>query len=238
MSMRINHKVLSIPPYISTSWKNICSLQSKKEDGKHLLLIYLQDKSCITVPEIEEVVIKAIFEAHAKHLEIENKASVQSVNKKSQTPATSPDSNIKSFEMGSVNSLACHNEAERNAPDLPPYILTKVEQISKEMGLSNSATLPFPEPNCNCPFCQIAKSMQKSSEAEVSFTSFEEDEEEEISLEDLSFTSWMIRPLKTNLYQVVHPDEPEKNYEVFLDSPIGCTCGSNRCEHIKAVLTS
>jgi hypothetical protein len=25
---------------------------------------------------------------------------------------------------------------------------------------------------------------------------------------------------------------------VFLESPIGCTCGSNQCEHIRAVLHS
>lgn len=235
--MRINHKVLSIPPYISTSWKNISSLQSKQEGDKQSLIIHLHDGNCILVPDLEVVVIQAIFGAHAKYIESENKVPVDVEVNKGKVPVQEAPSGIKFFEIENVSSMMSHNEQEKNSPDLPPYILNKVEELSKEMQLSNSATIPQAEPNCNCPFCQIAKSIQKSSEASEKKISNEE-EEEIVSEQDLSFTSWIIRPLKQNLYQVIHPDHLEKEYQVFLGTPIGCSCGSNQCEHIRAVLTS
>ncbi len=237
--MKINHKVLSIPPYISTSWKNISSLQSTQEGEKHSLLIHLQDGGLVRVPDLEAVVVQAIFGAHAKYVETESKAPVNTEVEANKRNSSVQEANpsIKFFEIENISSMMTHNEQERNAPDLPSYILSKVQEISLEMGLSNSATLPVAEPNCNCSFCQIAKSIQKmGSEAheQVSY----EDEEDLITEEDLTFTSWIIRPLKQNLYLVVHPDHLEDQYQVFLGSPIGCTCGSNQCDHIKAVLSS
>ena len=137
-----------------------------------------------------------------------------------------------------MNAMLSHNESEKNSPDLPLHILHKVEKISTEMGLSDSATLPFPEPHCNCPYCQIAKSIQKNSEKKTCPLLQEESEEESITANDLAFTSWIIRPLKHNLYEVVHPDNLEEKFQVFLSSPLGCSCGSSQCEHIRAVLSS
>jgi hypothetical protein len=236
--MKINHKVLSIPPYISTSWKNISSLQSTQEGEKHSLLIHLQDGGLVRVPDLEAVVVQGIFGAHAKYIETESKTSPNTeveANKRQSTVREAHPS-IKFFEIENISSMMTHNDQERNAPDLPSYILRKVQEISLEMGLSNSATLPVAEPNCNCPFCQIAKSIQKMGSESPTELSYEE--EDLITEEDLTFTSWIIRPLKQNLYLVVHPDHLEDQYQVFLGSPIGCTCGSNQCDHIKAVLSS
>jgi len=233
--MRINHKVLSIPPYISTSWKNIDSLQSEKQEDLYSLNIHLQEGSCIVVPNLEQSVVEAIFQAHAKYLELEHKTADNFPKFQAPMEPSLPFS-IKLFEMDHVSNMLQHNEQHKDAPNLPPYILSKIEEISEELGLKNSQTLPSPEPHCNCPHCQIAKAIQNRSEKQPSLPLCEE--EEEVSQEDLSFTSWIISPIKKNLYRVIHPDVPEEEYQVFLDSPIGCTCGSNQCEHIRAVLHS
>jgi hypothetical protein len=233
--MRINHKVLSIPPYISTSWKNIASLQSQPIEDLYSLSVHLQDGTCIVVPKLDQAIIQAIFHAHAKYLELEQKIPENLPKFQAPLEPSLPFS-IKLFEMDHVNNMLQHNEQHKDAPNLPPYILTKIEEISQELGLKDSTTLPSPEPHCNCPHCQIAKAIQNCSEKNT--LPLHEKEEEEVSQEDLSFTSWIISPLKKNLYRVSHPDFPEEGYQVFLDSPIGCTCGSNQCEHIKAVLSS
>lgn len=231
--MRINHKVLSIPPYISASWNNISSLRSKPEGDKHSLIVYLKDGASVIIPDLETILIHAIFNAHARYVESEIKTPIE---RKVPTTLTN-ESSIKPFELENMTTMICHNEQERNAPDLPPYILSKVEELSQKMGLSNSQTLPSPEPHCNCPYCQIAKSIQKSTEKPEECI-YQEEEEELVTAKDLSFTSWIIHPIKKNLYKVIHPDNSQEEYQVFLESPIGCTCGSKQCEHIRAVLNS
>src|SRR3989339_1424676 len=113
--MRINHKVLSIPPYVSTSWKNISSLQSKKDNEQHSLLVYLQDGSCILIPNLEEVVVQAIFAAHAKYMELDKVSAQTSDIKKQPAPFQDSNSGIKFFEIENISSMLCHNEQEKNA---------------------------------------------------------------------------------------------------------------------------
>jgi hypothetical protein len=175
--MKINHKVLSIPPYISTSWKNISSLQSMQEGEKHSLIIHLQDGGLVRVPDLEAVVVQGIFGAHAKYVEMESKAPVST----RQSPLQEASPSIKFFAIENISSMMTHNEQERNAPDLPSYILSKVQEISLEMGLSNSATLPVAEAGCNCPFCQIAKSIQKMGGESSAQGSYQEEEEDFIT---------------------------------------------------------
>lgn len=234
--MRINHKVLSIPPHISTSWKNISSLQSEQKEHLCSLSIHLLDGTCIVIPDLDPTIIQAIFHAHARYLELENKVT-DSIPKYQPPQESASSFNLKLFEAENINTMLQHNEQFKDSPDLPPYILSKIEQLSEELGLTNSQTLPAPEPHCNCPHCQIAKVLEKNKEKPTS-SRIEEVEEEEISDKDLSFTSWIISPIEKNLYQVTHPDYLDEGYQVFLGSPIGCTCGSNHCEHIQAVLRS
>lgn len=235
--MRINHKVLSIPPYISTSWKNVVSLRSQQTENLCALHVNLQDGTCIVVPNLDHTIIQAIFHAHARYLELENKTP-EALPKYQAPLEPSLPFNIKLLEMDNVTTMMQHSEQYKNAPNLPPYILDKIEQLSEELGLTNSQTLPTPEPHCNCPHCQIAKAIQNCAEKKLSAAPAREENEEEVSNQDLSFTSWIISPIKKNLYQVTSPDHPEQEYQVFLESPIGCTCGSNQCEHIRAVLHS
>lgn len=219
--MRINHKVLSIPPYISTSWKNILSIQSHSSSS---IIITLQDGSTVTVQDLSLEIIQVIFKEHAKHVE-------ETSSPPSKPLETDPLSNFNFLDLGNFRSMLEHNQQESHAPDLPQNLLEKVTRLTQSMGLSNFRTLPTPEPHCNCPHCQIARSMRVTLKSE-------DPEEEEISLEELSFKSWIIKQTSETLYQVTHPDNLDETFLVTLDSPIGCACGSNQCEHIQAVLSS
>ena len=68
MQIIISAKILSIPPYLSTSWKNISSIYSQPtSDQKFTLTISLNNQTQVVVPNIEQSVIDSIFEAHAKY---------------------------------------------------------------------------------------------------------------------------------------------------------------------------
>ena len=65
--MKITAKVLSIPPYISTSWKNIIALHVKNGD----LVISLPDSESSVSPNLPADIINSIFLAHSGYLEHE-----------------------------------------------------------------------------------------------------------------------------------------------------------------------
>jgi hypothetical protein len=252
--MKINHKVLSIPPYISTSWKNVLSLRAENRGGLYTLVVNLQDGSMTEVPQLEQAVVDAIFASHAKYLESET-ASMQA---KSPSPSFSNGlsnnhdaslsfglplkMNLAGFE--GLGAMLQHNSEQYNAPNLPEEILEKISNLTKAMGIEDVPSIPKPEPHCNCPHCQIARAMQKGTQdSSLSIASQQDreetfDEEEEITDADLRFHSWLIQQTAEKLYSVSNPDDSKEQYNVYLGSPIGCTCGSNNCEHIRAVLNS
>ena len=246
--MRINHKVLSIPPYLSTSWKNILSLRADRRGPLFTLIVNLQDGSIVEIPELEPTIMDAIFAIHAKHLESESNSM-----QRPQTPAmsNSPFSGAGvsfaiplKMELPGIENLGAilhHNMEHCNAPNLPEELLQKIASLTKSMGVQDLDASYKPEPHCNCPHCQIARSMLKAiddtSDSDVVLPC-ESLQEEEISDEDLRFHSWSILQTSDTLYTVTNPDDAKEQYQVFLGTPIGCTCGANKCEHIRAVLNS
>ena len=72
--MNINPKILSIPPYISTSWKNIASLHVDTQNPTLVLIVTLLNGTCIEVPQLAPDTIEMIFRAHAHFLELEEKS--------------------------------------------------------------------------------------------------------------------------------------------------------------------
>ena len=71
--MKMNPKILSIPPYISTSWKNIASLHVEHRHATSLLVVTLLNGAKIEVPQLSPPLLDAIFKAHALFLEQEEK---------------------------------------------------------------------------------------------------------------------------------------------------------------------
>lgn len=233
--MIINRAILSIPPYISTSWKNIVSLHAETlSNFEKNLIITLTNESIIEVPGLDEKTLEQVFEQHAKFLDTE---SSHQKNLEPKTPTGfSLGIPIKMKEMdptlGPFGSLMQHNPEESSSADLPDEMLTKISAIGKVIGLDKQLEhMPKAEPHCNCPYCQITRALSgEQKEKEII--------EEIISEEDLSFKDWEIKMLDKDLYELTSPLDPNEKYQVFLGTPIGCTCGSKNCEHIKAVLSS
>jgi len=243
--MKINNSILSIPPYISTSWKNILSLHveytSKNEKE---LIITLTNQTKIFVPNLEEALLEEIFNRHASFLEKNANSSITSKEEQklssslmfSQPPSLSFGFPIKGKEldpstMASFGGLMGHSQEQANAEDLPEEMLKKISTLSKMIGLDKQLDhLPKAEPHCNCPYCQVARAITGSEREKI--------KEEIVSDEELTFRDWDIQEISTDLYEVSNPLEDQERYQVFLGSPIGCTCGNKDCEHIKAVLKS
>ncbi len=230
--MIVNRKVLSIPPYISTSWKNISSFHLEEKHDRFVLVVLLNNGSKIEVPNLDQKTIDKIFAYHAKFVE-EEMENVPNIKDNNMMSLGIPFKfGIDQFD--SIGSAMQHNPSQANSPSLPSEIISKIANIVKILGISDSEHLPKPEPHCNCLHCQIAKALQVSTGA------IEENFDEEVKDEELTFKDeWEVKETGDKLLFNVHnPLDPKECYSVFLGDPIGCTCGKKNCDHIKAVLRS
>lgn len=241
--MKINHKILSIPPYISTSWKNVLSLHLTQTDQKTLLSIVLLNGATIEIPNLEPPILEAIFAAHEKFMDHDQTPPAA----KNFAPplANSPlltNSSLIGFpiKLGvegieNFGSMLQHNPETANSPDLPKDVLEKITTLSKVVGFDSSNSLPKAEPHCNCLHCQIMRALHGQSQQDLSQ---EHSQDEVVSDEDLKFRDWDIEQTAEKLYLVKNPLNHEEHYNVFLGNPMGCTCGQKSCEHIRAVLNT
>lgn len=216
--MKITETILSIPPYISTSWKNIISLRVEMAASELILVVDLNSGSQVLVPHLDRLTLERIFEAHTKALE------------KETSPQKHPPLSF-SFPLLDTSNLPPvlqHNIEHADSPDLPQELLEKISTMIKEMGPEIESQLPKPEPHCNCPHCQIMRVFQAGKETRL--------DEEEVTDADLSFRTWDIAEEGEKLYAVSNPLDNKECYHVFLGEPLGCTCGEQKCEHIQAVL--
>ncbi|NGX56832.1 MAG: hypothetical protein K1060chlam5_01078 [Candidatus Anoxychlamydiales bacterium] len=221
--MKITEKLLHIPPYISTAWENIESLHTKD----NLLIINLKNTKSIEIPNLPKQIIETIFNSHAKF--IENKNDSPPLNPFSNMGLSmNSGSNLSSID--SITSAMKHNPDQKDMPDIPKEVLKKIATITKIFSDEASIDIPKPEANCNCPYCQISKAMQIATGVNI------ENLDEDVSEEDLKFRLWDIKEHGDKLYLVTNPLDHNEKYSVFLGDPIGCTCGSKNCEHIKSVL--
>jgi|SRR5579862_316836 len=234
--MRINQKILSIPPYISTTWKNVSSLHVESRHSTLVLVILLATGTRIEIPGMDPGIIKAIFAAHASFVEVESSAQRHSKSDVSKDPFLSFGLPIKSDLLEAFDSLGPllqHNAERSQDPDLPKGLLQKVASLAKTLGLKDSDLIPQSEPHCNCMHCQIAKALKQGME-EIT----EGEEEVIITEEDLRFRTWDISKTGDKLYSVSNPLDTQEQFSVYLGDPVGCTCGNPHCEHIRAVLNS
>lgn len=218
--------MLSIPPYLSTSWKNISSLQTIEEDGFFRLIVLLQNKTKVEIPRLNKEMVERIFDAHSRYSESEIAA------KSPHHPMNGPFSFSLPIPsdgaiIDSLGSSMQHNEEQANLPPLAPDILKKIGTVARAFGLEDLSLLPNPKTDCNCIYCQVVRAMKNES-ADI----------EEISEEDLKFQNWKIEQTAEKLYLVTNPLDPSEHYNVYLGEPLGCTCGKKNCEHIKEVLTT
>ncbi len=218
MEMKVNSKMLHIPPFISTSWENIISLHL--EDEK--IIITLINGAFIELPPLDPPLIELIFAAHARHLTQPSEGQT--------APLSFPLLKIAAGNLDTLGTALQHNPEQANIPDLPRDVLDKIGTISKAMGIEDPDLLPKAEARCNCVHCQIARAIAGEKK--------EEAQEEIVSDADLTFRAWDIAEKENNFYLVTNPLDDLEQYTVCLGDSIGCTCGSKNCEHIHAVLNS
>lgn len=227
--MKITSNLLSIPPFISTAWKNISSLQTVEKEGLFILIVSLHNKTRVEIPHLDKETVAKIFEAHAQSLE----PSVSAVFP--DNPITGPFSfrfpiPPNSAIIDSLGSSMEHNEAQANLPPLAPEVLKKISMVAQAFGLEDLSAMPSPKQDCNCVYCQVLRALtQEKAELNI---------EEEISAADLKFQNWKIEQTTEKLYLVTNPLDPAEHYNVYLGDPVGCTCGKKHCEHIREVLKS
>ncbi len=250
MKIKIDEKLICIPPYISTTWDQVTFLQSEEEPNSQLfsLIIHLAEGKVVQIPHLDSSLIDIAFSAHVKHLETKSSQSQrlrigdESKNLSSllqQMTGLSPEQLIQMpirFGISGIEGMPGmealhHNASQANAPDMPAEVLEKISGMIKMLSNGETVAFPKPEQHCNCPHCQVARVIHNG------------DKEEEISAIDqpvsdaeLAFRDWEIEKKGEKLYTVTNPLDPKEQYSVFLGTPIGCTCGQPHCDHIKAVL--
>lgn len=232
MAIKITEKILSIPPYISTSWSRIAALHIKGS----VLAITLADGDTVQIPNLDPETIQSIFQHHAIFLdkELPPANDIQEITKMKGMMEQGEPSIRFAFgtSMEGLGSIMQHNPSQADAPDIPPDILQKIGAISKIIAPADEqAVLPKAEPNCNCFHCQIARVLNPTS-------SHPDHEDGEVKNEELQFQQWTITQTGDKLYSVVNRLDDHEKYSVFLGEPVGCTCGIQGCEHILAVLKS
>lgn len=242
--MKINEKIISIPPYLSTTWESVSSLHLKN----NFLVFTLLDGEPISIPDLSKEMIDHIFSIHANYMESEAMAEKVTENFAEgnsflhfPTGSTSGFGIEMPFKLGMSNldgfGMAMqHNPEQKNGPDLPSEMIQKIASIAK-LVLPEGAELPEAEPHCNCTFCQIARAIHQTS-SQASIEALTETTEEEVSEADLQFCQWDIEKTGDQLYNVTNRLDTDEKYSVYLGHPVGCTCGKEGCEHILAVLKS
>ena len=242
MKAKINENIICIPPYVSTSWDHISFMQTEQNPEEELILVlHLDDGKCIKIRNLDKALIDLAFSAHLKYLE---SRGLDPETKPQNTPmgflqnllgatAEQIDSMPLKFGIAGIPGMENlemamqHNPKQADLPNLPSEVLEKVTSITKMITNGVTEAFPKPEPHCNCPHCQIARSIHGIEKKEM---------EEPVTDDDLKFRDWEIKPNGDKLYTVINPLDSTEQYTVFLGEPIGCTCGHSHCEHIKSVL--
>lgn len=238
MQMKINEKILSIPPYISTTWVQVAALRMKGS----ILVVTLKNEEAVNVPGLSVDQINLIFSHHAAFLEKEVLPSSLTTSSNlsiKEEGSTNLESTTLSFAFGSIdgfNTIVRHNPAQSDSPDLPAEVLHKISEIARVIIPLEDFQVPKAEPHCNCFHCQIARAVQSAQPLppEPQLQSLEE----EVPDEELQFQQWSIIHAGEHLYNVVNRLDEHEKYSVYLGHPVGCTCGKAGCEHILAVLKS
>lgn len=246
--MKINKKIFSLPPYISTTWNHIESLHMEDD----ALIVSLKSGEAVEIPNLRPELLETIFEAHASFIETGEGPSSAKRHHSQETAARLPQINFFSeqgefpFKIGtggmeSFQAAMQHNPQQAHLDNLPDEVLNKIRSLSRVLipkeDLENA---PKGEPHCNCMYCQIARALQEGWGEEPAWTGDQKQTSliEEVNEQELQFQQWNIEQTDQKMFTVTNRLDEEEKYNVFLGSPVGCTCGHQGCEHILAVLKS
>ncbi|MBS0634175.1 MAG: hypothetical protein JSR37_01775 [Verrucomicrobia bacterium] len=213
--MKITDKIISIPPFISTTWDKVSSLHM---DDK-LLIVTLKDTTRVAIPGLSQEVINEIFHAHAN-----------SLGEPQTTSALAGPFRMLFGTLESLTQALQHNPAYSNLAPLPEEVVSKIQMLAKSLPPEELENYLHPIDGCNCMYCQITRILKGEESTHVALP------EEEVAEDELKFEEWIVESVGDKMYKVTNKLDPTEHYNVYLGEPIGCTCGRQNCEHIVAVL--
>lgn len=234
--MKLSRRMLSLPPYLSTPWKNVVAMRVKlqPEAEQPTLIVQLTDGTSVEVPGVTPQLVHQIFAAHAEAVESETGGAPLMSNGPLPEQLLGVPFRVGPGGIEQVGSMLQHDRNQADAPDLPPEVLAKVAGIAQVLGAENADSLPQSEAGCNCFHCQIARAINRGADINREHAA----DGDEISEEDLRFRSWDIELAEgsQDVYNVTNPEDKQERYTVHLGQSLGCTCGEKNCIHIRAVL--
>ena len=238
--MKITDKIISIPPYISTSWDKVSLLHMSDKD----LIITLKDNTRIAIPDLPRDVLEEIYNAHAHFLEHQSFTAQPTPEQQPRSGELNPlqqelnaPFRILFGTLESLTQALQHNPAYSNLAPLPQEIISKIQMLAKSLPPEELANFLEPVAGCNCMYCQISRVLRGDAQQDIEVkTRPPESPEDEVAAEDLLFEQWSVETLGNKMYNVINKLDPKEHYSVYLGDPIGCTCGKQNCEHIVAVL--
>lgn len=205
--MIINKQLLSIPPFISTSWKDVELLLS---DGKNTLNIYLKNGTLVKISHLLKEQLDLIFQVHQEIL----LSQAQDIS----APLVDP-----LFFQFSGPFLE-HDPELSDASPLPDEVKSKLLSLLKSLPKMDATKLPIAHENCGCPHCQLMNLMKGQEEDDI------------VTDEELRFATWRVEEIENNYFKLTHPYQESEIYFVSLSDPISCSCGQNHCEHVEHIL--
>lgn len=206
--MIINKQILSIPPFISTSWRDVELLLS---DGHSTLNIYLKNGTLVKISNLQKDDLDLIFKVHQDILLTPEQPHIPSL--------------IDPLLFSFSGPLLEHDPDLKDASPLPDEVKIKLKSLLEGFPKLDKIKLPEVHSDCNCPFCQVMSLIQD-----------DENDDDIVTDDDLHFSTWKQDHLTEHLIKLIHPFNEEEIYLVSLDTPVTCSCGQTGCEHIEHVL--
>lgn len=253
MKIKISDKIICISPHLSTTWDKVAFLQSERgeQENRFSLIIHFIDGSKTSIEGLDASIIDIAFSAHLQYLE-----QVSSKRSEAAKDENHPLLGLLNLSAEQMNSMPIrfnlgafggpegmdlalqHNPGQADAPILPQELLEKIAKMAQIFANGDLSGFPKPETQCKCFHCQIARAIHGMDPEQECAQAGTEEAEEVVTEEDLSFRGWEITPVSDQLYLVKNPLDPKEQYSVYLGTPLGCTCGELKCEHIRAALNT
>lgn len=210
--MKITSKILSLPPYLSTSWYDVDSL-FQSDDG--VLVVALTNGTQVRLEHLTPEVVNAIFNAHACFLEEEAESEEEDEENASQRnevefTVQSPLTFGGGFdESGDAMKIFMEHDPSRSlGPLLPDALLQRISSLAKMFLPPDMIPLDASHANCRCPFCQIVRALTGIPQPII-----EEDEEKKQNL--------TLQGEKKGLKETEKSGSPEKNKSSSKESDHG-----------------
>lgn len=234
VDMRITPIMISIPPYITAPWDSIAAVHAEKDrEGLDVLVISLANDYRVYIPSLTQEEISSIASTYEKF--IEGEFGKMSDNMPGNLVSNITEvfqqifSSVKNqpTPVGVMSIPVFHSPSQSSLPILDKESLRRIIKTISAVSEAGGTTFleGKPEKDCNCIYCQACRYVQATRE------------EKEVSKESFEFSSqWKVIPIGNETFKVMDSLDAGNEYVVSLQPTLKCSCGLNKCDHIKNVL--